>query len=398
MNTQNTPVHIRLWHKHFWFLALAYLLMSVAVYAFVPVLPAGLAGIHGLSACGLALSFAAFGGGMLLSGGFCNYLVQRYRRNKVCVVSIAMMVLVLSIHYYIVAERIVVPLWVPVALRLALGAAFGLAQMVLSGVLVIDVCESYNRTEANYCMSWFYRLGLSLGPLVGIMIAMTESFSAVLLFSVVCLFISVILILSVYFPFRAPDDNVRVLGLDRFFLPNGWLLALNLMLFSLAVGMVLSVMRSVEFYSMLATGFLMSLLAQRIVFADAELKSEVICGMLLVGAALLIQITRNLPVVAYIMPVMLGLGIGLVSGRFLLFFVKLSRHCQRGTSQSTYNISWEIGLWSGLAIGYIFADADFRAGADEGETVFNWALILMIIALALYNFVTHKWYLSNKNR
>ena len=39
MNTQNTPVHIRLWHRDFWLMAMANLLLTVAVYVLIPVMP-----------------------------------------------------------------------------------------------------------------------------------------------------------------------------------------------------------------------------------------------------------------------------------------------------------------------------------------------------------------------
>lgn len=396
MNTQNTPVHIRLWHKHFWCLALAYLLMSVSLYSFVPVLPSWLTVTQGMSPWQTAMSLLCFGGGIWMSGGFCNFLTQHYRRNQVCVVSIVAAVVILAAHYYIVAEAMLLPFWLIAILRLAFGSAFGMAQMVLSGILVIDVCESYNRTEANYCMSWFYRLGLSLGPIAGIMAGIFGSFQGVLLLAMICLAVAMVMIMTVYFPFRAPDDKVALFGLDRFFLPQGWLLSVTLLLFAVAVGMVFSVIHSIEFFSMLATGFLLSVLAQRIVFADAELKSEVITGLLLVGTALLLQITRNQPMVRLVMPVMMGLGIGLVSGRFLLFFIKLSRHCQRGTSQSTYNLSWETGLWTGMAAGIIIAGKEQYH--NNGITVCGIALWIVATVLLLYNFATHKWYLRNKNR
>lgn len=397
MNSQNTPVHIRLWHKHFWYLALAYLFMSMSLYSFVPTLPLWLTSSQGMSAWQNALSLFCFGGGMWLSGGFCSFLTQHYRRNSVCVASIIAAIVILAAHYYIVAEKTLVPLWLITVLRLSFGSVFGMAQMVLSGILVIDVCESYNRTEANYCMSWFYRFGLSLGPIAGIIAGLFGSFQNVLLLAVSCLVVAMMFILMVYFPFRAPDDKVPVFSLDRFFLPQGWLLSVNLMLFAAVVGMVFSVIHGIEFFSMLATGFLLSLLAQRIVFADAELKSEVIAGLLFVGTALLLQVTRNQPVVCFVMPVMIGLGIGLVSGRFLLFFIKLSRHCQRGTSQSTYNIAWETGLWTGMAAGGLIGNNEQQYGTNE-TMVYNIAFWMTVVALLLYNFATHKWYLRHKNR
>lgn len=392
MNTQNTPIHIRLWHRHFWFLALAYLLMSIAVYSFLPTLPAWLSDVQGMETWNVAFSVGGFGVGMLLLGGCCNYLVQRYRRNMVCVCCLGGMIALLAFHYSVTVREVVLSYEVWIMYRLALGAVFGLSQMVLSGILVIDVCESYNRTEANYCMSWFCRLGLSVGPILGIVFGTFLSFSFVLLSSIVCLVAAVVLILSVHFPFRAPDDDIHFFSLDRFWLPQGWLLAANLLLFSLAIGMVFSVMHDLVFFAMLAVGLLASVLAQRIMFVDADLKSEVICGLFLVSVALLLNITRSLPVVSYVVPVLIGIGIGLVSGRFLLFFIKLSRHCKRGTSQSTYNISWEVGIWIGLALGYACDNAVCNM------SVIPCAMAFTFVALLLYHFAAHGWYLKHKNR
>ena len=42
MDTQNTPIHIRLWHKDFWVLALANLLLTTAVYMLIIALPESL--------------------------------------------------------------------------------------------------------------------------------------------------------------------------------------------------------------------------------------------------------------------------------------------------------------------------------------------------------------------
>ena len=39
MNSQNTPVHVKLWHREFWQLAIANLLLSMSVYMLLPILP-----------------------------------------------------------------------------------------------------------------------------------------------------------------------------------------------------------------------------------------------------------------------------------------------------------------------------------------------------------------------
>ena len=115
-----------------------------------------------------------------------------------------------------------------------------------------------------------------------------------------------------------------------------------------------------------------------------------VSGLILIGAALLMMITRDLPIVMLAAPVFIGMGIGLIGTRFLLFFIKLSRHCQRGTSQSTFLLGWESGIAWGLGLGI----ALFH---DDTHAALLMALILVVLALVMYQF-THRWFTNNKNR
>jgi hypothetical protein len=215
-------------------------------------------------------------------------------------------------------------------------------------------------------------------------------FQMVLLGAGGCALLAIILIMLVHFPFRAPDDHVRSVSLDRFFLPHGFLLFVNLLLVTLAVGLVLSLPLTLQFYSMMMVGFLMAILAQRFVFREAELKSEVVSGLVLGIAALLMSLTRSQAVVGYVSPLFMGFALGIIGSRFLLFFIKLSRHCQRGTSQSTYMLGWESGIAFGLGLGYAVCRSD-------RQLVLFTALGLVVAALLLYQY-THRWFLKHKNR
>jgi hypothetical protein len=159
---------------------------------------------------------------------------------------------------------------------------------------------------------------------------------------------------------------------------------------TLAIGIIFSVVLSDHFYSMMMMGFILSILSQRFVFTDAELKSEVVTGLILIGAALLMMITRDQPIVMVAAPLLIGLGIGLIGARFLLFFIKLSRHCQRGTSQSTFLLGWESGIAWGVGIGVALFHGDARNALSV-------ALLLVVLALILYHF-THNWFTCHKNR
>ena len=389
MNTQSTPVHIRLWHRDFWLLVIADLLLTMAIYALVPVIPQWLMDTENFSPLETGLSMGAFGLGLYLLGAQCSWLVQHYRRNVVCMWAVLAMTVDLALLWYIDSLRSeFVEFWVILVHRLVLGATFGLAQMVLSSTLIIDTCESYQRTEANYSAAWFARFALSLGPLAGWLLYDNIGFHGVLWGAMGCAVLSVLFIKFVNFPFRAPEEGVHMASLDRFLLPHSQLLFFNLLLVSVVMGLVLSLPLDIDFYAFMMAGFLLALLSQRFVFRDADLKSEVITGLILVMAALFILLTYFHSPGA---PVLLGLGLGITGGRFLLFFIKLSRHCKRGTSQSMYFLSWETGLALGLGLGY-------AVFSQLLQPLLYTAIVLTAFALLMYHFYTHAWFLRHKNR
>ena len=391
MNTQNTPVHIRLWHHDFWRMAFANLMLTMSVYMLIPTFPVWLMSSQHLSLTETGWVMGAVGVGLFLFGGFTSYLVQRFRRNMVCIWSVLLMIVCLGMFYYLDgSQNETGNLTLLLVLRVLFGAAFGLAQMVLASTLIIDTSESFQRTEANHAASWFARFSLSLGPMTALLIGPMLGFPVVLLVAAGCALLTVILILLVHFPFRAPEEHVRNISLDRFFLPHGFVLFVNLLLVTLAAGLVLSLPLSLQFYSMMMMGFLTAILAQRFVFREAELKSEVVSGLVLAIAALLMSLTRSQAVVGYVSPLFMGFSLGIIGSRFLLFFIKLSRHCQRGTSQSTYMLGWESGLAFGLGLGYTVCQSD-------RQQVLFFALGLVVAALILYQY-THRWFLNHKNR
>ena len=391
MNAQNTSVHIRLWQYEFWLLAISEFLLSMSVYMLLPTMPLWLAGDQNLSAVETGLVMGAFGAGLFLLGAFVSFLIQHYRRNIVCVVAIAAVAALQGLFYYLDSLRYqFVDFPVLLLLRFAMGAAFGLSQMVLCSTLIIDTCESFQRTEANFATGWFGRIALALGPLAGLLLMRYTDCSMVFLAAAGCAVMSLILVLLVNFPFRIPEDDVSFFCLDRFFLPHGTVLFVNLLLVTVAFGMLLSLQLPLRFYSMMMCGFLGVLVCWRFVFRNAELKSEVVTGLILMGAALLMMLTRTQQIVWYAAPVFIGFGLGLIGSRFLLFFIKLSRHCQRGTSQSTFMLGWESGIAWGLGLGLMCFEGDRRLTLLA-------SLLLLAVALLLYHF-THSWFVKNKNR
>lgn len=399
MYTQNTPVHVRLWHKDFWLLVLADMFVSMAMYVQLPLLPQWMVDVLGCQPSHAAAALGVSGLGLFALGCFCSYLVQRYRRNMVCVASLLVMAAsfyalfqfacgrVFGYASFTVEEGFLFLL----ALRFVQGAVFGLAQMVLSSTLIIDTCDSFHRTEANHLSAWFARFALSLGPALALVLSPMAGFGMTMLAGAALCLLSVVCIMMVKFPFKAPEDVVRNVSADRFFLPQGKWLFVNLVIVSAVIGLLFSVSRSALFYVMLLPGFVLALLAERFVFANAEPKAEAVAGMMVLIAALLLLMFGFGRAVTMGAPVLAGCGVGLVGARFQLFFIKLSPHCRRGTSQSTFFLAWELGLSVGLFVGWgLFY--------DDAQGIETAALVLAAVALAMYLLFTDRWYERHKNR
>ena len=395
-------VHIRLWHREFWLMSIANLLLSMSVTMLIPTLPLWMMIVLHFSSKEVGLIMGAFAVGLFLPGAFCSYAVQQHRRNMVflrCVLLLGVSMILPMVPSHALHQPLVIGLW-----RLLQGALFGLAQMVLTSTLIIDTCESHQRTEANHSATWFGRFALSLGPMLGLLLMVLSEalcplhldgeresdllFLNVVFVSLVFCLAAMVLVLMIHFPFRVPEDGVCLISLDRFFLVSGFPLFLNLMLVTVPIGMLMSMPVPANSYGMVMIGFLLALLAQRFVFQNAELKSEVVTGLIMISAALVILLASRM---SPLTTPLLGLGLGIVGTRFLLFFIKLSRHCQRGTSQSTFMLGWESGLALGVGLGYYF----FVGNTQMLLTV---ALALVALAFVMYVTFTHQWFVNHKNR
>lgn len=405
MDTQNTPIHIKLWHRDFWRLCFANLLLMTSVYMLIIAVPYFMMS-EGYRPWHIGCVMGAYGLGIFLLGGFCSYLVQRYRRNRVCQISIIGVVICLFVLYYIETFwQVKLGFEVLIVSRVLLGAFLGLAQMSLASTLIIDTCESFQRTEANHITSWFARFSIATGPLVAILVYQTMGVR--LVFPVAsCLALAAFMLVSrVKFPFKAPAEHLPLFSCDRFFLPQGLPLFINLALILFAAGLYFCIIHSASVFLMILGGLVLALLAEKFVFADADLKSEAVVGLILLGASELVSLSDQDFAREVVVPLFLGLGLGVIGSRFLLFYIKLAKHCQRGTSMSSFFLAWEFGLSLGIGVGFVLKDKGYKPFDLDNPIIDSQDSLLLHVALATtvacllaYNFFVHPWYMKHRNR
>lgn len=386
---------MRLWTHDFIRMYLSNLLLFASLYMLLPILPMYLVERFNTTltiAGGVSASFAI---AIFFFGPFYSYLIDTFRRKNVCILSYLTIIAILF-GYTIVGSL----LWV-IVLRMAQGALFGVAT-TMGSTLAIDITNTARRSEANICFSWAARLGMVIGAMSGLLLYRYAGLQEVIYGSLAAGILGLILVSLIHVAFRAPIGT-SLCSSDRFLLPHGWIPAFNLVLISFVFGMLLTSINmytesiqmqevTVRFFILLTGGFVLAMIANRTAFENADIRAKIVSGLVLTGASLLLIITYAQSVALMTAAVLMGLGIGLTASNFLLVFVKLSEHCQRGTANTMYLLAWEVGIAIGVATGCYLIDI------SSYISVFQVGIVAVIFSLGIYLGITNPYFQKHKVR
>mgnify|MGYP000093238430 CR=1 FL=1 len=242
------------------------------------------------------------------------------------------------------------------------GLAFGIA--TTAGItLAIDITNATLRSAGNVSFSWMARLGMIIGIVLGVWLYQSYSFKNLLSVSVITGVAGVLMVSGVYVPFRAPIVT-RLYSFDRFLLLRGWVPAINMILITFVPGLLIplvhrflndSVLGSsgipIPFFVGTGIGYLASLLLARLFILKEKTLRLVLVGIILEIVAITLLAFRFSGRRTFRT---FGFGTGLVMPEFLVMFVKLSHHCQRGTANTTHLLASEVGFASGIAVACYF--------------------------------------------
>lgn len=227
---------------------------------------------------------------------------------------------------------------------------FGQAKRVLSCTLLIDKTESCHRTEANYTAIWTARMMVVAGPILAMQLSNPAQNTLFYGVGAVASLVAVLLVLTVKFPFRAPEEGTRVISIDRFFLPSGWNVAIVIALMGGAFGILMVTHASNEFLLAVAAGLAISMLTLRYTAVrNGQYTSAV--GNTCILAALAAMTLHNGLLDDTLKPMLFGLGFGLTSSEQLYRLLDRCDHCQRSTAESTYFMASDGGFFLGIAAG-----------------------------------------------
>ena len=377
---------------NFWRMCTANLLLFISVYMLFPLLPFVMGEQLGVSVGQAGSMFLVFVVAMFAVGPFHAYLVDAYKRKYVCMFAAALMV-VATIGYAFVTN-----LTELILLSTVQGLAFGIG--TTAGItLAIDITNSTLRSAGNVSFSWMARMGMIAGIILGVWLYQSQSFQTLLTVSVITGAVGILMLSGVYVPFRAPIVT-KLYSFDRFLLLRGWVPAINLILITFIPGLLVPMVHPflndfvlgntgipVPFFVGTALGYIVSLFFARLFFLKEKTLRLVIIGL---GLEIVAMSLLNTDISIGISSVLLGLGLGFILPEFLVMFVKLSHHCQRGTANTTHLLATEIGISLGIVTAcYMELDTDKMLHTGQ---------IVASIALLFFVLITYPYYIKKKVR
>jgi len=263
--------------------------LFASIYMLFPMLPVVMEQRFGISIAQAGELFLAFVAGMFAVGPFHSYLSDRYKRKRVFLYSVFILLLATAGYLYVDSF--------PKLLLLSAIQGAGFSLGTTAGITVaIDITTSLKRSSGNMAYALAARLGMLIGVATGIWFYLAEGFQMLSYLSMACSFMSIVFVSQIYIPFRAPI-GMRCCNFDRFILLRGWLPAINLMLIAFIPGVLLPSVWENNYLALIA---------------------------LFILAILVVPFTK--------------------------MFVKLSQHCQRGTANTTCYLAIETGLLVGISV------------------------------------------------
>lgn len=219
----------KLFTSNFIKICLSNLLLFIALYLVLPIVPFALSSeINILPSWGLLLFFII---GMLIGGPFHNYYIESCNRKKMCRTSILGVVLPNLIYIFLSNY----PFLFIVAILLQ-GYAFGMATAV-SITIAIDVTDPQRRNKGNTVYAWAGRIGMFLAIPLGLYLYDRYGFNTNCYVAIAVGILSILFVITTKTPFRAPIGAERF-SLDRFILPGGWKLVSMMILLAFIIGSI----------------------------------------------------------------------------------------------------------------------------------------------------------------
>ncbi len=395
--TNDTP-RPPLWTPSFYAVAAGNFLLFFAFYLLLPILPMYVAETFGADKAVTGMVLASYTVMALLVRPVSGYLVDTFPRKKMLLVCYA--VFMLFFCGYLLAGTLLLF----TIIRALHGASFGLVT-VSNSTMAIDIMPPLRRGEGIGYYGVSNNLAMAIGPSLSLYLYETiHNFDYIFLLSIFASIAGLCCVSAIKSPQREQSGTATTLSLDRFILLKALPEMLPVLLFSFSYG-ILSTYLAVYgrdeigitggsglFFIIMSCGLVLSRLRAGHMLNRGLIAHSVALGMILCLIGYAIFVTFCNPAGYYSAAFVLGLGYGTMCSAFQAMFISMAPNSRRGTANSSYFTSWDLGIGLGVFIGGHIAELTNYA------TAYRFATAVSTIGLLLFLFVIRHHYEHNKLR
>ena len=352
----------RLWNPQYLKVMMCNFLLFFAFYLLTPLLPLYLDAEFHADKDLIGVVLSGYVVATLLVRPFSGFVVDSFDRHKVLMMCFFFFFICFA-GYLGAASLLMFAI-----VRTMHGIPFG-ATTVANSTAAIDVLPSSRRNEGIGYYGLSNNLAMAVAPSAGIYIYhATDNFTLLFWLSLILAFVGFLFSTTVKLPRRYTVEGKPKMSLDHFFLGRAWLLAVNICFFGLCWGVMSNYVALYGkeklditdgtgiFFMILSAGLFVSRLFGAKSLREGRLTHNAALGVIvsLIGYSLFAFVVT--PWSFYLSALLIGLGNGQMYPAFLNMFIKVARHDQRGTANSSILISWDLGMGLGILSGGVIAE------------------------------------------
>ena len=368
LNRTFAVVKEKLWNGNYWKVMIANFTLFFAFYLLTPLLPLYLSEHFHATKDIIGVVLSGYTVMALLSRPFSGYLVDTFDRKKVLMWCFFLFFIFFA--GYLAASTLLLFTIV----RTLHGAPFG-SVTVANSTMAIDVLPASRRNEGIGYYGLSNNLAMAIAPTAGLLLYHeTRNFQLLFWLALVIAGIGMAVDATIK---NQPALNSKtqklknsknLISLDRFFLTNGWMLAVNMVFFGFCFGVLSNYLAiyckevmgrtggTGVYFALLSVGLIASRLQGSKGLREGKLSRNAAEGVILsaLGYTLFVACPNDFGY--YTSALLIGLGNGHMWPAFQNMIINVANHNQRGTANSTILVSWDVGMGLGVLIGGVASE------------------------------------------
>lgn len=380
----------KLWNRNYIAVCAANFLLFFAFYLLLPMLPLYLRDTFCANKQMIGIILSGYTITALLIRPFGGFIVDSFPRKQVLLICYFLFFVFFA--GYIVAGTILLF----AIIRSLHGFAFG-AVTVANSTMAIDVLPASRRNEGIGYYGVSNNLAMAIGPSISMYLYDHHiSANVIFIISLIAAAIGLLCNTTLMAPQKELSKAKQPISLDRFILTNSIPECLMVIFFSFAYGILSTYLAiygkdeiginasSGLFFTILAIGLISARIFSAQWVKRGKLTLNIGSGMAITIIGFLLFTFWQEITGFYLSALVLGIGYGAMCPSFQAVFVNLAHNNRRGTANSTYLTSWDLGLGIGVLFG----------GAIAQQLSYHDAYI-MALAVCIVGAITFFYHTAN---